>query len=119
MPPDRDLIVCNVGDMLDRMTEGRYRSTPHRVRNDSDHDRLSFPFFYDPGWDARVRPLPLAGEPPPDDAATRWDGTSLRHLDTTYGEYLWSKVAKVFPALASDVGDDVQTARADRAKPVS
>jgi isopenicillin N synthase-like dioxygenase len=91
--------VCNIGDMLDRMTAGRYRSTPHRVRPSQGVERLSFPFFFDPGWDAEVRPLPLAGEVPADDAASRWDGTSLRHLDGTYGDYLTAKVAKVFPGL--------------------
>jgi isopenicillin N synthase-like dioxygenase len=101
VPADRELIVCNIGDMLDRMTGGRYRSTAHRVRNASRRDRLSFPFFLDPAWDAEVRELPLRGGAPPDDAATRWDGTSLRTLDGTYGEYLWTKVRKVFPDLAA------------------
>ena len=103
-PADRELIVCNLGDMLDRMTGGRYRSTAHRVRNTSGHDRLSFPFFLDPGWDAHVEPLPLDGAPPADDAARRWDATSLRTLDGTYGDYLWAKVAKVFPDLSTRRG---------------
>ena len=51
-------LVCNIGDMLERLTGGRYRSTPHRVRNVSGADRLSFPFFLDPAWDATVEPLP-------------------------------------------------------------
>jgi isopenicillin N synthase-like dioxygenase len=104
VPPHPGALVVNLGDMLDRMTEGRYRSTAHRVVPTSgDRDRLSFPFFFDPSWEAEVRPLPLGGEVPPDDAATRWDGTSLRRLDGTYGAYLTAKVAKVFPALASEV----------------
>jgi len=98
VPPG--LLVVNLGDMLDRMTGGRYRSTPHRVRPTRE-DRLSFPFFLDPSWDAEVRPLPLEGEAP--EEVERWDGTSLRRLEGTYGDYLTAKVAKVFPALADDV----------------
>lgn len=99
VPAEPGALVVNLGDMLDRMTGGRYRSTPHRVRASRDGDRLSFPFFLDPSWDAEVRPLPLDGDEPPDDAAHRWDGTSLRELTGTYGDYLTAKVAKVFPAL--------------------
>jgi isopenicillin N synthase-like dioxygenase len=104
VPADPDALVVNIGDMLDRMTGGRYRSTPHRVRASRHGDRLSFPFFLDPAWDAEVRPLPLDGDEPPDDAAHRWDGTSLRELTGTYGHYLTAKVAKVFPALDAELG---------------
>jgi isopenicillin N synthase-like dioxygenase len=103
VPARPDALVCNIGDMLDRLTGGRYRSTPHRVRpTDAPQGRLSFPLFLDPSWDAVVEPLPLEGPAPDDDAATRWDGTSLQHLSGTYGDYLTAKVAKVFPALADD-----------------
>src|SRR5262249_51657125 len=59
-PPVPDAFVVNLGDMLERMTGGRYRSTPHRVRNTGGADRLSMPLFLDPAWDADVRPIPGA-----------------------------------------------------------
>jgi len=101
-PPIPGTLVCNIGDMLDRLTGGWYRSTPHRVRNLSGHGRLSFPFFLDPGFGAEVPPLPdraAAG----DDGRRRWDGQDLRAFTGTYGDYLLGKVSKVFPQLRRDV----------------
>jgi isopenicillin N synthase-like dioxygenase len=46
-PPVHESFVCNISDMLDRLTGWLYRSTPHRVRNLSGRDRISFPFFFD------------------------------------------------------------------------
>lgn len=103
VPAEPGVLVCNIGDMLDRLTEGRYRSTPHRVRNTSGRSRLSFPYFFDPSWDAEVVPLPLEGSAPADDAERRWDGTSVHAWNGTYGEYLTAKVAKVFPELFTAV----------------
>ena len=97
-PPLPGTFVCNLGDMLERMTGGRYRSTPHRVRNRGDGDRLSFPFFFDPAWDAEVLPIPRAGEGAAE-ARARWDGEDVFAFTGTYGEYLWGKVGKVFPGL--------------------
>jgi isopenicillin N synthase-like dioxygenase len=100
-PPIPGTLVCNIGDMLDRMTGGWYRSTPHRVRNVSGRGRLSFPFFLDPGFGDEVPPLP-------DRAATagnggrRWDGQDLQAFSGTYGDYLLGKVSKVFPQLRRD-----------------
>jgi isopenicillin N synthase-like dioxygenase len=101
-PPIPGTLVCNIGDMLDRLTGGWYRSTPHRVRNLTSHGRLSFPFFLDPGFAAEVPPLPdraAAGE----DGRRRWDGQDLRAFTGTYGDYLLGKVSKVFPQLRRDV----------------
>jgi isopenicillin N synthase-like dioxygenase len=95
-------LVCNIGDMLERLTGGRYRSTPHRVRNPSGTDRLSFPFFLDPSWGATVEPLPIVDRPAGDEgAAERWDHASVHGFTGTYGDYLMGKVAKVFPDLAA------------------
>ncbi len=103
VPAEPDVLVCNIGDMLDKLTEGRYRSTPHRVRNVSGQGRLSFPYFFDPSWDAEVAPLPLDGSPPADDADRRWDGASVHAWTGRYGDYLSAKVAKVFPELFARV----------------
>lgn len=72
------------------------------MRNVSGKSRLSFPFFFDPGWDAEIVPLPT--HVATDDSAQRWDGANVHALSGTYGSYLLSKVAKVFPELAHDVG---------------
>jgi Isopenicillin N synthase and related dioxygenases len=94
--------VCNIGDMLDRLTGGLYRSTPHRVRNVSGRDRLSFPFFFDPNFNAKVEPLPLYTRAI-DDRDERWDRASVHEFRGTYGDYLLGKVAKVFPQLRREV----------------
>jgi isopenicillin N synthase-like dioxygenase len=100
VPPVPGTFVCNIGDMLDRLTGGWYRSTLHRVRNTSGRGRLSFPFFFDPAFDAEVPPLPGRTG---DGDVTRWDGKDLRAFTGTYGDYLLGKVSKVFPELRGDV----------------
>jgi isopenicillin N synthase-like dioxygenase len=103
-PPIPGSLVCNIGDMLDRMTRGLYRSTPHRVRNPAPRNRLSFPFFFDPNFSARVQPIDLPGwEPPADDRDERWDRASVHAFQGTYGDYLLNKVGKVFPQLRQTV----------------
>ncbi len=99
-PPIPGSFVCNIGDMLDRMTGGRYRSTPHRVHNLARRARLSFPFFFDPNFFAEIKPIDI-----PDaalvasDRQERWDHTSVHEFSGTYGDYVLQKVSKVFPQL--------------------
>ena len=97
-PPIPESFICNIGDMLDRLTRGIYRSTPHRVLNPARRDRLSFPFFFDPNFNAEIRPIEsLAANP--DDRHERWDRASVHEFQGTYGDYLLGKVSKVFPQL--------------------
>jgi len=107
-PPMAGSFVCNIGDMLDRMTGGLYKSTPHRVkRNTSGHDRLSFPLFFDPNFEARVQRIEglegLAGAEARDDSAERWDRANVHAFSGRYGDYLLAKVSKVFPQLRDEV----------------
>ena len=55
-PPIHNTFVINLGDALEHATSGLLRATPHRVqaRHGATSDRLSFPFFYDPSFDAEM-----------------------------------------------------------------
>lgn len=101
-PPLPNAFVCNIGDMLDRMTGGQYLSTPHRVRNVSGRNRLSFAFFFDPNFQAEIKPIESVTAIH-DNRVERWDQASVHAFQGTYGDYLLSKVAKVFPQLRQEV----------------
>jgi isopenicillin N synthase-like dioxygenase len=74
--------VVNIGDMLARWTNDRYRSTMHRVINRSGRRRLSVAFFFEGALDHEVVCLPNcldAGERP------RYAPTTVgRHLNEMY-----------------------------------
>lgn len=98
--------VCNIGDMLERMTGGYYRSTPHRVKNRTNKSRLSFPFFFDPNFEAEMHAIPLGHlnlTATEKNANERWDGANVHDFEGTYGDYVLGKVSKVFPQLKQDV----------------
>ena len=101
--PMPNVFICNLGDMLDRLTAGAYRSTPHRVINRSGSERISIPFFFDPGWNTVIASLP--GTVETGDDRPRWDGVDIQTIEGTYGDYVYSKVSKVFPKLRKNVDE--------------
>lgn len=56
--PRPGTFICNLGDLITRLTNGVYRATRHRVVSPSGCDRYSLPYFLDPDGEAVVRPLP-------------------------------------------------------------
>lgn len=71
IPAVKGALVINVGDMLERQTAGRLRSTTHRVVNPrgeaAKRSRYSMPFFLHFRPDFLIEPLPECIDP---DAAT-------------------------------------------------
>lgn len=58
VPPMRHSIVINLGDQLEVITNGKYKSVLHRVIAQSDGNRMSLASFYNPGNDAVIYPAP-------------------------------------------------------------
>lgn len=79
-PPIAGSLVVNLGDLMPRWTNGRFRSNSHRVinLNSAGRDRYSIPFFYAPRYDASVQPLPTC-------ATTE---EIARHVPFTVGEHI-------------------------------
>jgi len=58
IPPKKGAYVVNIGDMFERWTNGKFRSTVHRVITPADaNERYSIPFFFEPNFDALVECL--------------------------------------------------------------
>jgi len=81
-PPLEGTWVVNVADMLSRWTNGRWQSTPHRVKNLSGGDRYSCPYFFDMAMDSIVEVLPTCQ--PATHPAVRYGDYLMARLDRNY-----------------------------------
>jgi len=62
VPPMRHSIVINLGDQIEVITNGKYKSVMHRVIAQTNGNRMSIASFYNPGGDAVIYPAPTLVE---------------------------------------------------------
>ncbi|KAL4592908.1 hypothetical protein LXL04_005915 [Taraxacum kok-saghyz] len=55
--PVRNALVINVGDTIEVLTNGRYKSSEHRAVTHKDKDRLSIVTFYAPSYEIEIGPM--------------------------------------------------------------
>ncbi|KAL0328971.1 UNVERIFIED_CONTAM: Gibberellin 2-beta-dioxygenase [Sesamum calycinum] len=89
VPSDHTSFYINVGDSLQVMSNGRFRSVKHRVLADSLKSRVSMIYFGGPGLSEKIRPLSSVME----------DGE-----ESLYKEFTWSEYKK--SAYKSRLGDN-------------
>ncbi|KAK1310358.1 1-aminocyclopropane-1-carboxylate oxidase [Acorus calamus] len=56
--PVKDAIVINIGDQVEVLSNGRYKSVWHRVLSLKDGNRRSIASFYNPSYKATIAPAP-------------------------------------------------------------
>ena len=61
-PPLPNTLILNVGDLMARISGGRFKATMHRVRSSPGKERYSVPFFFEPGAECVVRGVDEAHE---------------------------------------------------------
>ncbi|MFC2971150.1 2-oxoglutarate and iron-dependent oxygenase domain-containing protein [Azotobacter bryophylli] len=92
-PPRDGTFVVNIGDMMARWSNDRYRSTAHRVISPREQDRYAMPFFAEPHPETAIACLPGCqdAERPP------------HYPPTTCAEWLLSRFAATYAHRRGDV----------------
>jgi isopenicillin N synthase-like dioxygenase len=72
--PIPDSLIINVGDIIQVWSNDRYESAEHRASVNSQKDRFSLPYFFNPGSDAMIEPLEelVSADSPPRYEAYNW-----------------------------------------------
>eukprot|EP00884_Botryococcus_braunii_P005263 jgi/Botrbrau1/14738/Bobra.0108s0082.1 len=81
VPPMSDAFVINLGDLLERWSNGLFKSTRHRVISVTGKDRYSIPFFFEPNYDVVVECLPTCSD----------DKNPPKYPPITVGEHIHNK----------------------------
>lgn len=94
-------IIVNLGDMLQKLTQGLYRSTPHKVVIKNDKQRISLPFFYDPSWSLIVNDylIPLSEKKLQKIKDENRQISDFESWNKSHYDYVKQKAIKSYPQL--------------------
>ena len=96
IPPEKDTIVVNLGDIMQVWTNDKYVAAIHRVTTRVSSVRYSTPYFFNPSNDAVIHPLQILSKNKP------------KFRSFTWKEYIQGRVNDNY----SDIGeDDIQIER--------
>jgi isopenicillin N synthase-like dioxygenase len=92
--PRSDVLVINIGDMVQVWSNDRYRAALHRVRASAERARYSAPFFFNPAYETHYAPLPTTID----------DRAPARYRPIRWGEFRTLRAAGDY----RDCGEEVQ-----------
>ncbi|GLJ19088.1 hypothetical protein SUGI_0342790 [Cryptomeria japonica] len=87
--PTQYSIVVNIGDQLEAVSNGKYKSAWHRILPTKDGNWLSVASFYNPSYNALVSPAPQLV------AQTQSNG-NVAHELSTYPKYSFGDYMKIY-----------------------
>ncbi|GAB5471646.1 MAG: 2-oxoglutarate and iron-dependent oxygenase domain-containing protein [Rhodospirillales bacterium] len=99
-PPLPGALVVNLGQQMERLTNGLFKATAHRVVNASGRERLSLPFFLEPSWDAEIAVLPACA------SAERPAAYASEQAGPYYLRILQRSHAAIPEAMRAHIGDE-------------
>lgn len=87
--PVANALVVNLGDMMQVLSNDRFRSPVHRVLVSVDRERYSIPFFYNPAYSMDCYPLEtlVDKDHPPLYTPINWGDFRKRRSDGDYADY--------------------------------
>ncbi|KAF9783446.1 Clavaminate synthase-like protein [Thelephora terrestris] len=98
--PIKGCLVCNIGEMWEVWSNGLYKSTLHRVIHRGSNYRVSVPFFFEPNFDALIKPLNAVLRMQAEDSNFLHPRERKRvgpnYEPVQYGEFLRKKVGNNF-----------------------
>ena len=95
--PQDDALVINIGDIVQVWSNDRYKAPVHRVVANSDFERYSAAFFFNPSYETNYAPLPSvcnASNPP-------------LYEPINWGEFRAGRAAGDY----ADLGEEIQISR--------